>query len=243
MHFGLRFLDDKGNLISPFDFFFQGDVFYGGANALDQTANTLSPSSSQQLRSNQLRRPPFQQFQQQSQQLNFGGITDSFTGLLGQNDRPSYNVPTQTQGQSQRPSYNNPQQGGFNPGINNNNPDNDVITINNQPDVVVNARAPNNVDQGLQQQLQQLQLQQFMLQQQQQQQRQQRQQQQQQQTVVRAPMQTGMRVKDMKRGPKIQQCEERFTQLVGDIFIGNELVPVSNLIVLWTLIRLSVKYS
>ena len=40
-------------------------------------------------------------------------------------------------------------------------------------------------------------------------------------------MQTGMRVKDMKRGPKIQQCEERFTQLVGDIFIGNELVPVS----------------
>ena len=91
-----------------------------------------------------------------------------------------------------------------------------MITVNNQPDVVVNARAPNNVDQGLQQQLQQLQLQQFMLQQQQQQ-----------QTVVRAPMQTGMRVKDMKRGPKIQQCEERFTQLVGDIFIGNELVPVS----------------
>ena len=102
-----------------------------------------------------------------------------------------------------------------------------MITINNQPDVVVNGRAPNNVDQGLQQQLQQLQLQQFMLQQQQQQQRQQRQQQQQQQTVVRAPMQTGMRVKDMKRGPKIQQCEERFTQLVGDIFIGNELVPAS----------------
>ena len=29
----------------------------------------------------------------------------------------------------------------------------------------------------------------------------------------------------MARGPKIQQCEERFTQLVGDIFIGNELVP------------------
>ena len=44
-------------------------------------------------------------------------------------------------------------------------------------------------------------------------------------------MQTGMRVKDMKRGPKIQQCEERFTQLVGDIFIGNELVPVSILLV------------
>jgi len=197
---------------------FKGDVFYGGANALDQTANALSPSSSQPLRSNQLRRPPFQQFPQ-SQQLNFGGITDSFTGLLGQNGRPSYKPP-QTQGQSQRPSY-NPQQGGFN----NNNPDGDVITINNQPDVVVNGRAPNNVDQGLQQQLQQLQLQQFMLQQQQQQQRQQRQQQQQQQTVVRAPMQTGMRVKDMKRGPKIQQCEERFTQLVGDIFIGNELVP------------------
>ena len=93
--------------------------------------------------------------------------------------------------------------------------------------MVVNARAPNNVDQGLQQQLQQLQLQQLMLQQQQQQQRQVRQQQQQQTTVVRAPMQTGMRVKDMRRGPKIQQCEERFTQLVGDIFIGNELVPVS----------------
>merc|ERR1712088_21378 len=96
---------------------FKGDVFYGGANALDQTANALSPSSSQPLRSNQLRRPPFQQFQQ-SQQLNFGGLTDSFTGLLGQNGRPSYK-PTQTQGQSQRPSY-NPQQGGFN--SNNNNP-------------------------------------------------------------------------------------------------------------------------
>ena len=226
MHFGLRL--DEGKSDFTICFFFQGDVFYGGANALDQTANSLSPSSNQPLRSNQLRRPPFQQFQQ-SQQLNFGGITDSFTGLLGQNGRPSYK-PTQTQGQNQRPSY-NPQQGGFNPGINNNNPDTDVITVNNQPDVVVNARAPNNVDQGLQQQLQQLQLQQFMLQQQQQQQRQQRQQQQQQQTVVRAPMQTGMRVKDMKRGPKIQQCEERFTQLVGDIFIGNELVPVSSCIV------------
>ena len=35
-----------------------------------------------------------------------------------------------------------------------------------------------------------------------------------------------MKVKDSKtNGPKIQQCEERFTQLVGDIFIGNEMVP------------------
>jgi hypothetical protein len=43
----------------------QGDVFYGGANALDQTANGLSPSSAP-LRSNQLQRPQFQQqFQQQ----------------------------------------------------------------------------------------------------------------------------------------------------------------------------------
>ena len=218
MHFGLRFGEMSDFTSSAL--FFQGDLFYGGANALDQTANTLSPSSSQPLRSNQLRRPPFQQQFQQSQQLNFGGLTDSFTGLLGgQNGRPSYKPPSQ--GQSQRPSYN---PGGFNSG---GNPDEDVITVNSQPDVVVNARAPNNVDQGLQQQLQQLQLQQLMLQQQQQQQRQVRQQQQQQTTVVRAPMQTGMRVKDMRRGPKIQQCEERFTQLVGDIFIGNELVPVS----------------
>ena len=29
-----------------------------------------------------------------------------------------------------------------------------------------------------------------------------------------------MRVKDASTGPKIRQCEERFTQLVGDIFIG-----------------------
>ena len=35
----------------------------------------------------------------------------------------------------------------------------------------------------------------------------------------------GMRVKDASSGPKIRQCEERFTQLVGDIFIGNEMVP------------------
>ena len=34
-----------------------------------------------------------------------------------------------------------------------------------------------------------------------------------------------MRVKDASTGPKISQCEERFTQLVGDIFIGNEMVP------------------
>merc|ERR1719474_881434 len=34
-----------------------------------------------------------------------------------------------------------------------------------------------------------------------------------------------MTVKDLTNGPKIQQCEERFTQLVGDIFIGNEMVP------------------
>ena len=26
-------------------------------------------------------------------------------------------------------------------------------------------------------------------------------------------------------GPKIQQCEEKLTQLIGDIFIGNEMVP------------------
>ena len=150
MRFGLRF-GEKSDFTSS-ALFFQGDLFYGGANALDQTANTLSPSSSQPLRSNQLRRPPFQQQFQQSQQLNFGGLTDSFTGLLG-GQRPSYNPPSQ--GQSQRPSYN---PGGFNSG---GNPDEDVITVNSQPDVVVNARAPNNVDQGLQQQLQQLQLQQL----------------------------------------------------------------------------------
>ena len=34
-----------------------------------------------------------------------------------------------------------------------------------------------------------------------------------------------MRVKDATSGPRIRQCEERFTQLVGDIFIGNEMVP------------------
>ena len=34
-----------------------------------------------------------------------------------------------------------------------------------------------------------------------------------------------MRVKDANSGPRISQCEERFTQLVGDIFIGNEMVP------------------
>ena len=34
-----------------------------------------------------------------------------------------------------------------------------------------------------------------------------------------------MRVKDANSGPRIRQCEERFTQLVGDIFIGNEMVP------------------
>ena len=34
-----------------------------------------------------------------------------------------------------------------------------------------------------------------------------------------------MRVKDAPNGPRIRQCEERFTQLVGDIFIGNEMVP------------------
>ena len=34
-----------------------------------------------------------------------------------------------------------------------------------------------------------------------------------------------MRVKDSPNGPRIRQCEERFTQLVGDIFIGNEMVP------------------
>ena len=34
-----------------------------------------------------------------------------------------------------------------------------------------------------------------------------------------------MRVKDAGRTPRIRQCEERFTQLVGDIFIGNEMVP------------------
>lgn len=181
---------------------FKGDVFYGGANALDQTANSLSPTSSQ-LRANQLRRPQQSQQQfRQSQQLNFGGITDTFAGL----------IPGQSQN---RPSYNAPQPS-FNQGVNNQNPD--VITINNPPDVIVNPRAPSNVDQGLQQQLQQLQLQQLRIQQQQQQQQQLR-------PVVRAPMATGMRVKDMKRGPKIQQCEERFTQLVGDIFIGNELVP------------------
>ena len=149
-------------------------------------------------------------------QLNFGDIGNTFNGLLNQGtgflnqggQRPSYNNPTSSiPQQNQKPSY---YPGG---GINNqNNPNTDVITINNQPDVIVNPRLPNNVDQGLQQQLQQLMLQQ------------QRQQQQQQQQT-RIPMQTGMRVKDMKRGPKIQQCEERFTQLIGDIFIGNELVP------------------
>ena len=36
---------------------------------------------------------------------------------------------------------------------------------------------------------------------------------------------SGMRVKDAANGPRIRQCEERFTQLVGDIFIGNEMVP------------------
>ena len=35
-----------------------------------------------------------------------------------------------------------------------------------------------------------------------------------------------MKVKDSKtNGPKIQQCEERFTQLVDDIFLRNEMVP------------------
>ena len=34
-----------------------------------------------------------------------------------------------------------------------------------------------------------------------------------------------MRVKDASTGPRIRQCEGRFTQLVGDIFIGNEMVP------------------
>ena len=33
------------------------------------------------------------------------------------------------------------------------------------------------------------------------------------------------RWKDAGRTPRIRQCEERFTQLVGDIFIGNEMVP------------------
>ena len=41
----------------------QGDIFYGGANALDQTANGLSPASTPQ----RLRRPSFQQFQQSQQ--------------------------------------------------------------------------------------------------------------------------------------------------------------------------------
>ena len=34
-----------------------------------------------------------------------------------------------------------------------------------------------------------------------------------------------MRVKDASTGPKIRQCEERFTQLVGDIFIGKLTRP------------------
>ena len=37
-----------------------------------------------------------------------------------------------------------------------------------------------------------------------------------------------MRVKDASTGPKIRQCEERFTQLVGDIFIGNVTGPSHN---------------
>ena len=107
-----------------------------------------------------------------------------------------------------RPSYNPP---GNNNNGNNNNID-DVITINNQgpfnnnrdPDVIVgNGGDPRAVSPELLRQAQMLMQEQKL-----------------------SGLRSGMRVKDANNGgPRIRQCQERFTQLVGDIFIGNEMVP------------------
>ena len=109
-----------------------------------------------------------------------------------------------------RPSYNPP---GNN--INNNNVD-DVITINNQgpfnsnrdPDVIGGAGDPRAVTPELLRAAKQMWRQEQQL------------------SALTLRGSGGMRLKDAgPGGPKIRQCEERFTQLVGDIFIGNEMVP------------------
>lgn len=137
---------------------------------------------------------------QTSAQLNF---LNAFSP-----SRPSYGPP----GYSPPPpnTINNNNNNGFNNG------NNEVISINNQgpfnnnpvrdPDVIVDGRGnPGSIDTGLLRQA----AQQMLMQEQK-------------MTALR----TGaMRVKDANSGPRIRQCEERFTQLVGDIFIGNEMVP------------------
>ena len=120
----------------------QGDVLYGGADALDQTANQFSPAPRQQQSANlhfryvwkyidlytifhnsYFRPPPIQSHQTHSN-LNFANT-------FGNNFQHStYNNPP--------PTYNNPNNFNNNPNnFNNNNnlPQNgnpDVITINNQ---------------------------------------------------------------------------------------------------------------
>jgi len=189
---------------------FKGDVFYGGADALDQTANQFSPAPRQQPTSAQLNfRPPPIQSHQTHSNLNFANT-------FGNNfQHSSYSNPPP-------PSYNNNNNNNNNPVFNPSSPD--VISINNQgfgsgrePDVIVgDPRIPSNtVDPGL------LSTEQMMLMKQQQAEQMMKVQEQ-----KMKQMQTElMKVKDSTNGPKIQQCEERFTQLVGDIFIGNEMVP------------------
>jgi len=201
---------------------FKGDVLYGGADALDQTANQFSPAPRQQQSANLHFRPPPIQSHQTHSNLNFANT-------FGNNFQHStYNNPP--------PTYNNPNNFNNNPNnFNNNNnlPQNgnpDVITINNQgfnnggrePDVLIgDPRIPNTVDPGL------LTNEQMMLMKQNQAQQMMMIQEQKMKMMKESmKIQTElMKVKDTNKGPKIQQCEERFTQLVGDIFIGNEMVP------------------
>lgn len=202
---------------------FKGDLFYGGADTLDQTANQFSPAPRQQQSAQFHLRPPPIQSHQTHQNLNFANtFGNNFQHSSYNNPPPSYNNQN---------NYNNNNQNNFNNNNQNNNPsfnpsNPDVISINNQggfnnggrePDVIVgDPRIPSNtVDPGL------LSTEQMMLMKQKQAEQMMKVQEQ-----KMKQMQTElMKVKDSTNGPKIQQCEERFTQLVGDIFIGNEMVP------------------
>jgi len=152
-------------------------------------------SPSQELRNQALQQRPSPQTS--SAQLNF-------LNAFGNNLQNSYNSP------SYKPPSNNNDFNSVISNNNNNNEDPDVITINNQgpftsgrdPDVIVGD--PRAVDPGLLRQAQQIMLEKQKM------------------NALRTEL---MRVKDASTGPKIRQCEERFTQLVGDIFIGNEMVP------------------
>jgi len=180
---------------------FKGDLFYGGADALDGAANRLNPDQQAMMNAMLRQQRPFNQNAALSLPGggNIGNLFSSFNNNNNNNNNGGYNSP------QPRPSYNN----------NNNNMSPATIAnmINsmeamNGPtpdlsamipdDVIVDPRLNPNlgnnnnnaVDQGL-----------------------------------TGLLRTNRLVSQGIQGPKIQQCEEKLTQLIGDIFIGNEMVP------------------